>query len=182
MLFAVIAAVVLGAVMTTGDYVWEVFRLRHRMASGLIHGAAMCMFIGGFVGLRERRPIAGLIGGPLIGVLAAAGFYLLARWMRYSAMFPAWAFFWLCFAFLQDRLNAQRRPVEALARGFTAAILSGLAFWAISGIWIEHSPGGPDYFRHLWSWTVAFLPGFLALFAFRSPVPAPRSHAAQALR
>ena len=172
-MFALVAARVLGAVMTFGDYLWDAFRLRHRVTSGLLHGAGMCLFIGAFVGLRERRLIPGLVAGPLIGVLAAAGFYLLAPWMRYAAMFPMWAFFWLCFAFLQDRLSPRRRPAEALVRGMAAAILSGFAFWAISGIWTGHNPGGPDYFRHLWSWTVAFLPGFLALFAFR---PAP-SHA-----
>lgn len=175
MVFAVIAAVVLGGVMTLGDFLWDVFQLRHRMTSGLIHGAAMCLFIGGFVGFRERRLIAGLIAGPVIGVLAAAGFYLLAPWMRYSAMFPMWAFFWLCFAFLQDRLSVQRRRGEAIARGLAAAVLSGLAFWAISGIWTGRNPGGPDYLRHMWSWTLAFLPGFLALFAFRLPVPQPRT-------
>ncbi len=169
MLYAIGAAVALGAVMTFGDFLWEALRLRHRVVTGLTHGAVMCLFIGALVGIRERRVAAGLVAGPIIGLLAAAGFYVLAPWMRYSAMFPMWALFWLCFAFLQDRLSSQRRPLEALARGIGAAVLSGLAFWAISGIWTRPSRGGPDYFRHLWSWTVAFLPGFLCLFASRRP-------------
>ncbi len=171
MLFAIGAAVVLGAVMTFGDFVWEVLQLRHRVITGLTHGAVMCLVIGAFVGLRERRLIAGVLAGPVIGLVAAAGFYLLAPFFRYAAMFPMWALFWLCFAFLQNQLSAQQRPGEALARGIGAAVSSGLAFWAISGIWTERNPGGPDYLRHQWSWTVAFLPGFICLFARRSPPP-----------
>jgi hypothetical protein len=172
MLFAIVAAVALGAAMTFGDFLWEVLRLRHRVATGLAHGALMCLCIGAFVGLRERRLLAGLAAGPLIGLLSAAGFYLLAPWLRYSAMFPMWAFFWICFALLQDRLRPTHGIHEALARGLAAALLSGVAFYAVSGIWTRPSPDGPDYVRHLWSWTVAFLPGFIALLAFRiAPEP-----------
>jgi hypothetical protein len=168
MMFALAAAITLGAVMTFGDFLWEAFRLRHRVVTGLAHGAIMCLCIGAFVGMRERRPLAGLAAGPVIGLLAASGFYLLAPWLRYSAMFPMWALFWICFALLQDRLRTVRRPREAILRGVAAAVLSGVAFYAISGIWTRPNPGGPDYVRHLWSWTVAFLPGFLCLFAFRA--------------
>ena len=167
MLYAIVAAVILGAVMTFGDFVWEALRLRHRVLTGLAHGAAMCLFIGAFVGARERRLMTGLAAGPVIGLIAAGGFYLLAPWLRYSAMFPMWCLFWICFALLQDWLSARPRRGEAVLRGLAAAVLSGLAFWAISGIWTRPNPGGPDYVRNLWSWTVAFLPGFLCLFGFR---------------
>jgi hypothetical protein len=166
MIFAIVAAVVLGAVMTLGDFLWEVLRLRHHVVTGLAHGAAMCLCIGAFVGARERRLAAGLIAGPVIGLLAAGGFYLLAPWLRYAAMFPMWALFWICFAVLQDRLRRDHHAAEAIVRGLVAAVLSGAAFYAVSGIWTRPSPGGPDYIRHLWSWTLAFLPGFLSLFAF----------------
>ena len=168
MAYAIVAALTLGALMTFGDFLWEILRLRHRVTTGLAHGALMCLCIGAFVGARERRLRAGLAAGPLIGLVAAGGFYILAPWLRYSAMFPMWALFWICFAFLQDRLSTNRRPGEAIARGAAAAVLSGFAFYAISGIWTRPNPGGPDYVRHLWSWTVAFLPGFICLFAFRS--------------
>jgi hypothetical protein len=167
MLYALVAAITLGAVMTFGDFVWEALRLRHRVVTGLVHGAAMCLFIGAFVGVRERRLMTGLAAGPVIGLIAAGSFYLLAPWLRYSAMFPSWCLFWVCFALLQDMLSARPRRGEAILRGVAAAVLSGLAFWAISGIWTRPNSGGPDYVRNLWSWTVAFLPGFLCLFAFR---------------
>jgi len=42
-------------------------------------------------------------------------------------------------------------------------VTSGLAFYAISGIWTSPPTGGPDYPFHFASRTIAFLPGFLAL-------------------
>jgi hypothetical protein len=166
MMYAVISALVLGVVSTCGDYVWAALNLQHRMTYGLVHGAVICLWIGAAIGARERRIVRGLSIGPVIGVLAAGIFYLLAPWLRYSAMFPAWMFFWICFAILQSHLRADRKIGLAIARGVAAAVLSGAAFYAISGIWTRPAPGGPDYVRNLWSWTVAFLPGFVALFAF----------------
>lgn len=158
------AALFLGAVMTFGDFVWEYFRVRHTTWTGVAHGAAMCLCIGGIIGARSGRSKAGLIAGPLIGVLAAATFYALASTLGWGAMLPAWMIFWICFAVLQ---YAMRRELlhRALVRGVIAAILSGLAFYAISGIWTRPSPGGPNYVVHFASWTFAFLPGFLVLFA-----------------
>ena len=182
MRLAVVAAIVLGVVSTFGDFIWHALSLRHRMGYGLIHGAVICLCVGAFVGLRERRLLAGLAAGPIIGLLAAGSFYMLAGGLRYSAMFPAWMLFWICFALLQDQLSPQRRRGEALVRGIAAALLSGAAFYAISGIWTRPSPGGPDYVRNLWSWTVAFLPGFLCLFAFRIRVVSPPAAASASFR
>ena len=78
-------------------------------------------------------------------------------------MVPAWMLFWVCFALLQCQLSRES-AARAFVRGLAAAILSGLAFYAISGIWTRPSPGGPDYLRHFLSWSLAFLPGFAALF------------------
>jgi hypothetical protein len=167
MVHAVIAALVLGALSTLGDLVWEALQLRHRMINGLIHGAAICLFIGLSVGLREGRVVAGTAAGPLIGLMAAGGFYMLAPWLRWAAMFPMWMMFWLCFALLQWHLSGRHSVREAALRGLIGAVLSGLAFWSISGIWTRPSPGGPDYVRHFLSWTFAFLPGFAALFVRR---------------
>ncbi|HSC29242.1 MAG TPA: hypothetical protein VLD67_18345 [Vicinamibacterales bacterium] len=167
MVHAVTAALVLGALSTSGDFLWETLQLRHRVVTGLAHGAVICLFIGLAVGARERKPLAGLAAGPVVGVLAAGGFYILAPWLRWLAMLPAWMFFWLCFATLQWRLRGRDSIRAAIVRGLLAAVLSGLAFWSISGIWTEHAPGGPDYLRNFLSWTFAFLPGFAALFAGR---------------
>ena len=182
MLYAVIAAVTLGAVSTLGDFVWAALRLRHEMAYGLIHGAVICFCIGAVIGVRERRVLQALVAGPIVGLVAAGAFYALAPWLRYSAMFPAWMLFWICFALLQERLASGRPSAApaaavspslgaAVARGLAAAVLSGLAFYAISGIWTSPSPGGPNYTRNFLSWSFAFLPGFAALFAGRETIP-----------
>src|SRR5262245_59082830 len=102
MLFSIVAAITLAVVMTFGDFLWEALRIRHRVYTGLAHGAAMCLFIGAFVGVRERRLMTGLAAGPVIGLVAAGGFYVLAPWLRYSAMFPMWCLFWILFAVLQE--------------------------------------------------------------------------------
>jgi hypothetical protein len=177
MLHAILASLLLGAVMTLGDFVWEALTLRHRVAYGLAHGAVLCLGIGAFIGWRTGRVAPGAAAGPLVGVAAAGLFYLLAPSLGWTAMVPAWMFFWMCFGLLQTALRRDRRWGAALLRGATAAVLSGIAFWAISGIWTRPSPGGPDYVRNLWSWTVAFLPGFVCLFTGERghPPPAPGS-------
>ena len=182
MLYAVAAALVMGAVMTFGDFVWAALRLRHEAIYGLVHGAVICLCIGALIGARERRLPPALVAGPVVGLVAAGAFYALAPWLRYGAMFPAWMLFWICFALLQSYLASGRSAPPpgavsatlgtAVARGLAAAVVSGLAFYAISGIWTNPSPGGPNYLRHFLSWSFAFLPGFVALFAGQ---PRPRA-------
>ncbi len=58
-------------------------------------------------------------------------------------------------------LPAPRPGTEA--RGAAAAMLSGAAFWAISGIWLGGSTRNPNYAVNFASWFVAFLPGFACL-------------------
>jgi hypothetical protein len=164
MAYALAAAVLLAAVMTFGDLLWAVMHIRHTVTAGLLHGAAMCLFLGAVIGFRAGRLAVGTIGGPVIGVLAAGLFYLLAPSLRMMAMFPAWMFFWICFAIMQSWLQKDRGVVAGLIGGIAAAVLSGLAFYAISGIWTRHDPGGPSYAWNLAAWTFAFFPGFAALF------------------
>lgn len=170
MLHAVGAALLLGVVMTAGDFVWAFFDVRHSVWAGVIHGALMCLCLGTVIGIRAQRPAPGILAGPLVGVLAAGAFYVLAPMLGYGAMLPAWMLFWICFALLQHALTGGTLA-PALLRGVGAAVLSGLAFYAISGIWTRPSPDGPDYVRHFLSWSFAFLPGFLALFVRHDPRP-----------
>jgi hypothetical protein len=170
-LAVVVAAVVLGAASTVGDLLWAGMSLRHRVAYGLLHGAAICLLIGAAVGWRAGHIGRGLAAGPMIGFLAAGVFYLLAPWLRYHAMFPAWMFFWICFALLQKWLRGDRRWLPSIWRGTIAASASGLAFYLISGIWTDRSPGAPNYLYNFGAWTFAFLPGFAALFARREAPP-----------
>jgi hypothetical protein len=161
---AVIASLFLGAVMALGDYVWAALHIQHRVAYGFAHGAVMCLCLGIAIGVHARRPLAAALAGPVIGVIAAGAFYLLAPSLRMAAMFPAWMLFWILFALLQQRLRRGERLVAAAARGSVAAVLSGLAFYAISSIWTGPSHDAPNLAVHFAAWTSAFLPGFLVLF------------------
>jgi hypothetical protein len=162
MSYALLAAIALAAVMTFGDWTWAALGLRHRVAYGLVHGAAMCLCLGAAVGFRERRFAVGAAAGPVIGLLAAGSFYVLAPWLRLSAMFPAWMLLWILFALLQARLRGTNMAAAAVI-GCLAAVLSGLAFYSISGIWTRHD-GPPNYAWNLVAWSIAFFPGFLVLF------------------
>jgi hypothetical protein len=164
MLHAVLAAVALGGVMTFGDWLWAALSIRHTVTAGILHGALMCLCLGAAIGLREGRLLTGVLSGPLIGVIAALTFYALAPSLRMSAMFPAWMLFWICFAFLQAWMQGGRSYGLATIVGVVAAVLSGLAFYSIAGIWTQHGPGRPNYAWHLVAWSFAFLPGFLVLF------------------
>lgn len=163
---SIIAALTLGAIMTLGDVAWQQFGIRHRVAYGVIHGAVMCLCLGVAIGLRCRRPVPAMIAGPLIGVVAAATFYVLAPSLRWGAMFPAWMLLWILFALLQQWLDRRESLMTAFVRGLVAALASGVAFYLVSGMWTnEH--GAPNILRHYASWSFAFLPGFLALFLIR---------------
>jgi hypothetical protein len=168
MIHALVGALLLGAVSTAGDFIWAVYRLRHRAGYGLAHGAIICLCVGVVIGWRAGRPLYGAAVGPVIGVAAAAFFYALMPWLWYYGMFPAWMFFWILFAFLQARLE-QQSYASAARRGLIAAVLSGAAFYMISGIWTRPSPHGPNYPLHFVAWSFAFLPGFLALFVRQRP-------------
>src|SRR5258706_2772769 len=166
---AALGALLLGALNTFGDFVWARPGLRHRVVLGLLHGALLFLALGGYLGMLRRRALRGALGGAAIGFAAALVFYALARWLRLYAMFPAWMALWAGFA-LFDALSLREPRASAgsaLLRGGLAALLSGAAFYLISGIWTKPHPGGPDYAVNLTSWSVAFLPGFLALLLRR---------------
>ena len=160
---AVGAALLLGLVMTGGDVLWAVLDLPHRRLYGVVHGAVMCLVLGMVIGWRTGRTSVGAAAGPIIGVLAALVFYALAWKLRFVALLPAWMSFWILFAFLQQWLARRETAARAAVRGLVAAVLSGLSFIAISGIWTR-PPANPNYLVNFAAWSFAFLPGFLALF------------------
>ena len=166
---AVAGSLLLAALSTLGDWVWARYIPSHRPVFGLAHGAIVCLAIGLALGIPRRRALRGALAGALIGLAAAGGFYLLAHAMGYAAMFVLWMALWAAFGLLGGRGLGEPRTTtrEALARGVLAAVASGLAFYAISGIWTRPAPGGPNYAYHFACWTVAYLPGFLALLARR---------------
>jgi hypothetical protein len=166
---AIGGAVWAAALSTLGDWIWARFIPSHRPVFGLAHGTALCLGIGLYLGLLRRRALAGAGWGAAIGLAAAGGYYVLARFMGYAAMFLLWMALWIGFGWLVARgLGEPRRPANsAWFRGAMAAIGSGLGFYAVSGIWTQHRAGGPDYPYNFVCWTVAFLPGFAALLVRR---------------
>jgi hypothetical protein len=167
---ALVGAALTALVSTLGDWVWATWIPRHRPVFGLAHGTLLCLWIGLFLGLLAARPGRGALGGAAIGFLCAGGFYALAPFAGYSAMFVLWSVLWMLLGALYGRvLIRQDRLGSALLRGALAAVGSGLAFYAISDIWLAPPPGGPRYPVHLVSWTLAYLPGFLALLLRRQP-------------
>lgn len=166
---AFVAALLIGALNTAGDFIWARFALPHRPTFGLVHGLVLCLGIGLCLGVPRQRPARGGVGGALIGLGAAGGFYLLATFMGYAAMFVLWMALWIAFGMLDGRgLGEPRRSAaDSLVRGVLAAIGSGAAFYAISGIWQRHPSGAADYAYRFGCWTFAFLPGFVALLARR---------------
>ena len=164
MLHALAASLALAAMMTLGDFVWAALHIHHRTASGIVHGAAMCLCVGLAIGMRAIRTTLAAVGGLLIGVLAAGTFYLLAPSLGWGAMFIAWMLLWLLFALMQKMLARGERIGVTLKRGALAAALSGFAFYLISDIWI-HENAHPGMLVHFGAWAFAFLPGFAALFS-----------------
>ena len=151
---AIVGAVLIAAVSTLGDFVWAGLHLRHRVAYGLAHGAILFLCMGAYFGSLEKNTLKGAIAGAAIGLTAAGSFYVLAPIAGYSVMFFVWAFVWIALAVLVGA------PV---VRGVVAMVGSGLGFYLISGIWRPFNPEGWDYAVHFLSWTIAYLPGFLAL-------------------
>ena len=160
------------AVSTLGDFVWAAGNLQHRPAYGLTHGTLLFLAIGFFLGALARRPAAGAMWGAALGFLAAGSFYLLAPMVGYSAMFVVWVAMWVALAVVYTRLSQRHVGLAAvLGRGAAAALGSGTAFYAISGIWRPFDPQGWDYAVHFGAWTLAYLPGFAALILTQEGTP-----------
>jgi hypothetical protein len=171
---AVIGALLIAVVSTLGDFVWAGLHLRHRVVYGLAHGALLFLCMGAYFGWMYKKLVTGAIYGAAIGLAAAGSFYLLAPVAGYSVMFFVWAFIWMALAVLVGRIlpapGARSAPHSSVVlRGVVAMVGSGLGFYLISGIWRPFDPEGWDYAVHLLSWTIAYLPGFLALLALRKP-------------
>ena len=102
--------------------------------------------------------------------MAAGGYYVLRAVAGRAVMFFLYFGTWIALGVLNQRLSGRgRNPRSALARGVLAAVGSGVAFYLVSGIWSPFNPHGWDYLMHFGAWTVAYLPGFAALFVERRP-------------
>lgn len=164
---AVACAVALGAASTVGDWIWSRYLTDGAVLPGLIHGLIVFVLLALALGLAASAPDVTkrlLATLPLAGLLIAAAFYPLAMALGYvPALLLTWAAMWLSLAFLQRWARGRTESRRAAwVRGLLATIGSGLAFWAISGIWTAPAPD-PSYALRLLQWSFAFLPGFLAL-------------------
>jgi len=166
---AIVGALLIAALNTLGDFIWARFIPAHRAVFGLLHGMVLCAGIGLYLGVLRGVAGRGAMAGALIGLGAAGGFYLLAPLMGYSAMSVLWMALWAAFGLLNGTGLGEPRSSAgaALGRGVLAAVGSGAAFYAVSGIWARSPAGAGDYAYRLACWTFAFLPGFLALLAGR---------------
>jgi hypothetical protein len=174
---ALVGSMLIAGVSTLGDFAWAELHLRHRVVYGLVHGVILFLCIGAYLGSCAKRPLAGAIVGAALGLAAAAMFYVLAPVAGYSVMFLVWAFIWIGLAAVTGRV-LPANPASwrwTIMRGVLAMVGSGIAFYLISGIWRPFNPHGWDYAVHLLSWTIAYLPGFLALLVSRHGVSIPNS-------
>lgn len=164
---ALIAAAVLGFASTLGDWIWARFIPDGAIVPGIVHGVVIFALLAGVLGWAVRAPGASrrlLITLPGVGLLLAAAFYPLARAIGYlGALLVTWLGMWLALALLTAWARGSEMKLRrALVRGLLAGIASGLAFWAVSGMWTDPDFGG-GYPVRLVLWTIAFLPGFLFL-------------------
>ncbi len=118
MLTALAGAVVLAVLSTFYDFVWAHFEVRHNAINGLVHGMTLLSVAGLVLGWPVRRLGAGLAGGAIPGLVAAASFYAFYPLLGYLwAIVAAWMLLWLLFggleAWLRPRAGRDRARAGA---------------------------------------------------------------------
>jgi hypothetical protein len=168
MVAALIGALVTAAVSTAGDYLWANVLPHRQPIYWFAHAIVLFLTVGFCLGRPSRKPATGAFGAAAVGCLATAGFYFLQPSLGYAAMFPLFVALWIGLGILAGRVLQRRDSMRAvLVRSMLAAIGSGAAFYAISGIWMPFNPHGWDYAKHFLYWTIAYFPAFAALLARR---------------
>jgi hypothetical protein len=161
---------IMAIVSALADAFWAAALPEHRTIYGLVHGAILLGAMGFVLARLVKSPRALLAGagGLLVGVFCAALFYVLYALVGNAALLIAWMALWIAFAFLTG-FSAPRSETASrtITRALAAAVLSGMAFWAVSGMWLGPHDPGPLYLRNLVYWAIAFLPGFAALMLWR---------------
>jgi hypothetical protein len=171
-LIAIAAAiVVVAASATAADWIWYTFGVRHRLTTGVLHGALLLTVVGGALGALAGRWVKGLPIGAIAGVGGALVYYAIAAVLDrrpYGVAIPAaWIVLWLLLSVLDGRwLRAPtRRPWrEVVVRGVIAAVLGGIAFFLVVGtLWASPPATGRNYAIQFLAWAFAWSPGILAL-------------------
>jgi hypothetical protein len=161
---ALIGSMLLAVLSTVADYVWFLNIPQHQVSSGMIHGSVLFAALGGYLGWRKGKAVAGAIGGLVSGMLAALSFYTLAPLGGYSMMIVSWLLLWIMLAALQTHLDGRLDLPKAMGRGLVTAVAAGLGF-AVVLFQLYRGWPPPEFpvFRHFVAWSMAYLPGLFVL-------------------
>jgi hypothetical protein len=161
---ALIGSMLLAVLSTVADYVWFLNIPQHQVSSGMIHGAVLFAALGGYLGWRKGRAVAGVIGGLMSGMLAALSFYALAPIGGYPMMIVSWVLLWIMLAALQTHLDGRLDMPKAIGRGLVTSIAAGLGFAVVLfQLYRGWPPAEFPVFRHFVAWSMAYLPGLWVL-------------------
>lgn len=154
----------LAVLSTVADYVWFLNIPQHQVSSGMIHGSVLFAALGGYLGWRKGKAVAGAVGGLMSGMLAALSFYALAPIGGYPMMLVSWVLLWIMLAALQTHLDGRLDMPRALGRGFATSIAAGLGFAVVLfQLYRGWPPAEFPVFRHFVAWSMAYLPGLWVL-------------------
>jgi hypothetical protein len=161
---ALIGSLLLAVLSTVADYVWFLGIPQHQVSSGSIHGAVLFAALGGYLGWRKGKAVAGAIGGLMSGLLAALSFYALAPFGGYSMMVVSWVLLWIMLAALQTHLDGRLNLSKSIGRGLVTSVAAGLGFAVVLfQLYRGWPPAEFPAVRHLVAWSMAYLPGLYVL-------------------
>jgi len=161
---ALIGSMLLAVLSTVADYVWFLDIPQHQVSSGMIHGSVLFAALGGYLGWRTDKAVAGAIGGLVSGMLAALSFYALAPLGGYSMMIVSWVLLWIMLAALQTHLDGRLDMTKAVGRGLATSIAAGLGFAVVLfQLYRGWPPAEFPVVRHFVAWSMAYLPGLWVL-------------------
>lgn len=161
---ALIGSMLLALLSTVADYVWFLNLPPHQVSSGMVHGSVLFAALGGYLGWRQGRAVAGVIGGWVSGMLAALSFYAMVPIGGYPMMFVSWVLLWGMLAALQTHLDGRLDLPKAIGRGLATSIAAGLGFAVVLfQLYRGWPPAEFPVFRHFVAWSMAYLPGLWVL-------------------
>ena len=161
---ALVGSMLLAVLSTVADYVWYLNIPQHQVSSGMIHGSVLFAALGGYLGWRKGKAVAGAIGGLMSGMLAALSFYALAPLGGYSMMVVSWVLLWVMLAALQTHLDGRLEMPKAIGRGLVTSLAAGLGFAVVLfQLYRGWPPAEFPVVRHFVAWSMAYLPGLWVL-------------------
>src|SRR5215813_5136778 len=117
---AFVGALATAAVSTAGDYLWKNVLPHGIPIYWFAHGALLFLTVGFCLGLPPGRPIAGAIGGMVVGLAATAGFAILRPLIGYTGIFVMFFALWIGLGLLAGRVLEKR---DTMAVVLTRSVL-----------------------------------------------------------